>query len=65
MYVFLYYDITADGTQKMPDGVMTIKFKDQVSAHACVTKMNGRFFDGRKVSRAFLTPWIALITGRR
>jgi hypothetical protein len=29
---------------------MTIKFKDAVSAEACVQKMNGRFFDGRKVS---------------
>ncbi len=29
---------------------MTIKFKDAVSAQACVYKMNGRFFDGRKVS---------------
>lgn len=28
---------------------MTIKFKDSISAEACVLKMNGRFFDGRKV----------------
>ncbi|ORY26260.1 hypothetical protein BCR39DRAFT_541678 [Naematelia encephala] len=31
------------------DGVMTIKFKDAVSAQACVMKMNGRFFDGRQI----------------
>lgn len=29
---------------------MTIKFKEPISAQACVMKMNGRFFDGRKVS---------------
>ena len=29
---------------------MTIKFKENVSAQACVTKMNGRFFDGSRVS---------------
>jgi hypothetical protein len=30
--------------------VMTIKFKDAISATACVTKMHGRYFDGRMVS---------------
>lgn len=29
---------------------MTIKFKDSISAEACVLKMNGRFFDKRRVS---------------
>lgn len=29
---------------------MTIKFKEATAAQACVLKMNGRFFDGRKVS---------------
>jgi hypothetical protein len=29
---------------------MTIKFKDALSAQACVTKMHGRYFDGRMVS---------------
>ncbi|KAF8320886.1 hypothetical protein DL93DRAFT_2216348 [Clavulina sp. PMI_390] len=32
-----------------PDGIMTVKFKDLVSAQACVIKMNGRFFDGLQV----------------
>lgn len=36
--------------QKEEDGVMTIKFKEATAAQACVMKMNGRFFDGRKVS---------------
>jgi HIV Tat-specific factor 1 len=36
--------------QKEEEGVMTIKFKDAVSAQACVMKMNGRWFDGRQVS---------------
>ena len=35
--------------QKEEDGVMTIKFKDPISAQACVMKMNGRYFDGRQV----------------
>jgi hypothetical protein len=28
---------------------MTIKFKDALSAQACVAKMNGRFFDKQRV----------------
>ena len=28
---------------------MTVKFKDAAAAQACILKMNGRFFDGRKV----------------
>ncbi|KAL1942094.1 hypothetical protein VTO73DRAFT_6624 [Trametes versicolor] len=32
-----------------PDGIMTVKFKDALSAQACVLKMNGRFFAGRRV----------------
>ena len=28
---------------------MTVKFKDPVSAQACIIRMNGRFFDGRQV----------------
>ncbi|KAG8956393.1 hypothetical protein FRC04_004474 [Tulasnella sp. 424] len=38
-----------------PEGVMTVKFRDSVSAQACIMKMNGRFFDGRKVSAALYT----------
>lgn len=29
---------------------MTVKFKSPETAQACIVKMNGRFFDGRKVS---------------
>ncbi|KZT72172.1 hypothetical protein DAEQUDRAFT_664760 [Daedalea quercina L-15889] len=32
-----------------PEGVMTIKFRDPLSAQACVIKMNGRFFAGRRI----------------
>jgi len=32
-----------------PDGVMTVKFRDPISAQACVLKMNGRFFAGRRI----------------
>ncbi|QRW08020.1 RNA recognition motif protein [Ceratobasidium sp. AG-Ba] len=35
------------------DGVMTVKFKDPVSAQACILKMNGRFFAGRKIIAEF------------
>ncbi|GHJ84273.1 hypothetical protein NliqN6_0675 [Naganishia liquefaciens] len=34
---------------KEDDGVMTIKFKDAISAQACLLKMNGRFFGGRQI----------------
>ncbi|KAL1406055.1 hypothetical protein Q8F55_007738 [Vanrija albida] len=37
---------------KEADGVMTIKFKDGTAAQACVLKMDGRFFDGRRISAA-------------
>ncbi|TBU49460.1 hypothetical protein BD309DRAFT_909676 [Dichomitus squalens] len=32
-----------------PDGIMTVKFKDPLSAQACMIKMNGRFFAGRRI----------------
>ncbi|KAG8697550.1 hypothetical protein FRC08_006455 [Ceratobasidium sp. 394] len=35
------------------DGVMTVKFKDPVSAQACILKMNGRFFAGRRIQAEF------------
>ncbi|CAG8591376.1 15638_t:CDS:10 [Dentiscutata erythropus] len=34
---------------KEPDGIVSVKFKDPLSAEACVLKMNGRFFAGRKI----------------
>ncbi|KAJ7346609.1 hypothetical protein DFH08DRAFT_924451 [Mycena albidolilacea] len=34
---------------KEAEGVMTVKFRDPLSAQACVLKMNGRFFDGLRV----------------
>ncbi|KAF8161070.1 hypothetical protein B0H34DRAFT_781695 [Crassisporium funariophilum] len=40
---------------KEKDGVMTVKFRDPLSAHACVLKMNGRFFDGRRVVAELFT----------
>jgi len=33
---------------------MTVRFKDVISAQACVLKMNGRFFAGRKISANYL-----------
>ncbi|KAJ7262183.1 hypothetical protein B0H12DRAFT_1013023 [Mycena haematopus] len=37
---------------KEAEGVMTVKFRDPLSAQACVLKMNGRFFDGLRVEAA-------------
>jgi len=40
---------------KEPEGVMTVKFRDPISAQACVLKMNGRFFAGRQVQASLFT----------
>ncbi|THH06512.1 hypothetical protein EW145_g4031 [Phellinidium pouzarii] len=32
-----------------PEGIMTVKFRDPISAQACILRMQGRFFDGRRV----------------
>jgi len=37
---------------KEPDGIMSVKFREPLSAQACVLKMNGRFFAGRRVEAA-------------
>ncbi|KIJ67722.1 hypothetical protein HYDPIDRAFT_25197 [Hydnomerulius pinastri MD-312] len=34
---------------KEAEGVMTVKFRDPISAQACVLKMNGRFFAGQRI----------------
>ncbi|KAL9931718.1 hypothetical protein V8E36_009504 [Tilletia maclaganii] len=39
---------------KEPEGIMSVKFADVVSARACVAKMDKRFFAGRTIS-AFLS----------
>ncbi|KAG6842079.1 hypothetical protein C0991_002733 [Blastosporella zonata] len=36
-------------TQKEKDGIMTVKFRDPISAKACLLKMDGRFFAGRRI----------------
>ncbi|KIY46207.1 hypothetical protein FISHEDRAFT_76048 [Fistulina hepatica ATCC 64428] len=38
-----------------PDGIMTVKFRDPLSARACILKVNGRFFDGRRVEASLFT----------
>ncbi|GAA6048696.1 hypothetical protein JCM3770_002026 [Rhodotorula araucariae] len=35
---------------KEEKGVMTVRFKDELAAEACIAKMNGRFFGGRTVT---------------
>ncbi|KAF9461270.1 hypothetical protein BDZ94DRAFT_1167931 [Collybia nuda] len=40
---------------KEQDGVMTVKFRDPVSAQACILKMNGRYFAGRKIEATLFT----------
>ncbi|KAI6046159.1 hypothetical protein EDC04DRAFT_2558357 [Pisolithus marmoratus] len=34
---------------KEPEGVITVKYKEPLSAQACVVKMNGRYFAGRRI----------------
>jgi len=33
-----------------PEGVVSVKFKDEDVAQACIKTMNGRFFGGRQLS---------------
>ena len=33
-----------------PEGVVTIKFRDEDAAAQCIERMQGRFFGGRKLS---------------
>ncbi|GAA5863572.1 hypothetical protein JCM8547_007288 [Rhodosporidiobolus lusitaniae] len=35
---------------KEEDGIITVRFKDDIAAQACIVKMDGRFFGGRTVS---------------
>ncbi|KAF8906559.1 hypothetical protein CPB84DRAFT_1835074 [Gymnopilus junonius] len=37
------------------DGIMTIKFRDPLAAQACILKMNGRFFDKRRIEAELFT----------
>ncbi|KAH7914131.1 hypothetical protein BJ138DRAFT_1123787 [Hygrophoropsis aurantiaca] len=48
-FLLPFVDVIKGYLQKEPDGIMTVKFKDHLSAQACVLKMNGRFFDGRRI----------------
>jgi len=32
-----------------PEGIMTVKFREPLSAQACILKMQGRFFDGKRI----------------
>ena len=34
---------------------MTVKFKSSAAAQACVMKMNGRYFDGRRIYAGIFT----------
>ncbi|KAH9048346.1 hypothetical protein EDB84DRAFT_1673143 [Lactarius hengduanensis] len=47
---------------KEPDGVITVKFRDPLNAQACVLKMHGRFFSGRKIEASL---WIGKQRFRR
>ncbi|KAF9650859.1 hypothetical protein BDM02DRAFT_3185018 [Thelephora ganbajun] len=38
-----------------PEGIMTVKFRDPISAKACIIKMQGRFFAGRRVEAYLYT----------
>ncbi|SGY18045.1 BQ5605_C015g07962 [Microbotryum silenes-dioicae] len=43
-------------SQQEEEGIITIRFKDEVSAQACIAKMNGRFFGGRSIVASVLDP---------
>ncbi|KAG6862264.1 hypothetical protein C0995_002195 [Termitomyces sp. Mi166 len=40
---------------KEKDRVMTVKFRDPISAKACLLKMNGRFFAGREIEASLFS----------
>ncbi|RDB16776.1 Splicing factor U2AF-associated protein 2 [Hypsizygus marmoreus] len=40
---------------KEDDGIMTVKFRDPISAKACLLKMNGRFFAGRRIEASLFS----------
>ncbi|KAG5653042.1 hypothetical protein H0H81_002559 [Sphagnurus paluster] len=42
-------------TNKEKDGIMTVKFRDPISAQACLIKMNGRFFAGRRIEASLFS----------
>jgi len=37
------------------DGIMTVKFRDPISAQACLLKMDGRFFAGRRIEASLFS----------
>ncbi|KAK4047460.1 hypothetical protein OIV83_005372 [Microbotryomycetes sp. JL201] len=39
---------------KEPTGILTVRFKDELAAKACIAKMNGRYFGGRQVRAYYL-----------
>ncbi|KAG6900539.1 hypothetical protein C0993_009116 [Termitomyces sp. T159_Od127] len=40
---------------KEEDGIMTVKFRDSLSAKACLLKMNGRYFSGRRIEASLFS----------
>ncbi|KAG6810975.1 hypothetical protein H0H92_009558 [Tricholoma furcatifolium] len=40
---------------KEKDGIMTVKFRDPISATACLLKMDGRFFAGRRIEASLFS----------
>ena len=35
-----------------PEGVVSVKFKEEAPAHECIRLMNGRFFGGQQIEAA-------------
>ncbi|KAJ3517218.1 hypothetical protein NLJ89_g659 [Agrocybe chaxingu] len=61
-HMFTLQDLEKDASllldlkeDKEEDGIMTVKFRDPLSAQACVLKMNGRFFDKRRIEAEIFT----------
>ncbi|KAJ2485290.1 hypothetical protein IWW37_005982 [Coemansia sp. RSA 2050] len=47
--VILAYMFTLEEIEMSENGIIAVKFKDEVSAQACVQAMNGRFFAGKQI----------------
>lgn len=42
--------------QEEPEGIMSVRFKEEASAQACLLRMNGRHFGGRRIEAFFADP---------
>ena len=41
-----------------PEGVVTVKFKEEAPAHKCIATMHGRWFGGRQLGAHLYGGWV-------